>query len=238
MRTVLAIATAFTAGAACTATAQEAPQASPNISESARRLVEQFGDVSSWANATGYRMQTVHISDYARLPYTHETWGLFDERRNVTRVMNQDLRQLRGLNGGDGWWIQEGVLDPYEPDFLEAEKVRWRSGLFRSVHRLASGDPAVTIRRDGDELEIQDGGDVILRIRTDEGGAPVSFARSDNLESWTDLGSFDDYGPIRVPTEIRTPDGRFRSLILEFQLYMSGPDVSFAPPADPNDMSR
>jgi len=215
--------------------AQEAAMAATD------KLLAHLGGRDAWAAAHGAYVYEVHVSKWARLPYTHQVWIDFDQPRVMVRVENQDLRQLRGLNGpNDGWWIQEGEIAPYTPEFQADEHKRWIASPYRVLHLAANGDGSVsqTFTDDG-ELEFSLGGTPVLRFALDDDGKPTAFSRFNNdFASSSALGRLEAYGDVTLWRTAGTPDGNFVSHNLKFQLLPNGPGISFEPPADLNNIER
>jgi len=206
----------------------------------ADRLLDHLGGRGVWAAAHGAYIYEVHVSKWARLPYTHQVWVDFDQPRVMVRVENQDLRQLRGLNGpNDGWWIQEGEIAPYTPEFLADEHKRWVASPYRLLHLAATQDPAVGYALVGSTLILSLDGVEVLKFELDEEGRPTAFSRFNNdFASNAALGRLEAYGDVSLWRSAGTPDGNFVSHNLKFQLLPGGPGISFEPPADLNNIER
>lgn len=208
--------------------------------QAVERLLGHLGGAPQWAAARGAYIYEVHVSRWARLPYTHQVWVDFERPRVLVRVENQDLRQLRAMNLSDGWWIQEGTIEPYSADFMADELKRWLASAYRLLHLAAKGDSRLTYSMsDPATLEFVLEGTVVLRMTLDEEGRPVSYARFNNdFGSETVLGPLEAYGDAALWKLVRTPDSSLVSHNLQFRLLPDGPQVSFDPPADLNNIER
>lgn len=205
------------------------------------RLLGHLGGPDVWARARGAYIYEVHVSRWARLPYTHQVWIDFDAPRVLVRVENQDLRQLRSMNGaGDGWWIQEGTIAPYAPDFLADEYQRWQASAYRLFHLAAIGDDRLSYRMTAeDTLEFVYEGTAVLWLSLDDEGRPAAYRRFNNdFQSETVLGPLEPYGDVTLWKLVRTPDSSLVSHNLQFSLLPDGPQISFDPPEDLNNIER
>ncbi len=208
--------------------------------QAVERLLGHLGGAPQWAEARGAYIYEVHVSRWARLPYTHQVWIDFERPRVLVRVENQDLRQLRAMNLSDGWWIQESSIEPYSADFMADELKRWLASAYRVLHLAAKGDSrlAYNLQDDG-VLEFSLEGTAVLRMKLDSEGRPVSYARFNNdFGSETMLGSLEAYGGVSLWKLVRTPDSSLVSHNLRFRLLPDGPQISFDPPADLNNIER
>lgn len=208
--------------------------------QAVERLLGHLGGAPQWAEARGAYIYEVHVSRWARLPYTHQVWIDFERPRVLVRVENQDLRQLRAMNLSEGWWIQEGKIEPYSADFMADELKRWLASTYRVLHLAAAGDSRLTYSmRDPAILEFSLEGMVVLRMTLDEDGGPVSYARFNNdFGSETVLGPIEAYGDVALWKLVRTPDSSLVSHNLQFRLLPEGPKISFEPPADLGNIER
>lgn len=203
------------------------------------RLLAQLGGAPVWAAAKGAYIYEVHVSQWARLPYTHQVWIDFEIPRVLVRIENHDLRQLRALNMIDGWWVQEGRIEPYSPDFMADEVKRWLASTYRLLHLAAKEDRNLTYNLNGDVLEFQLEDKPVLRITLDDWGKPVSYSRfNNNFGSETLVGAIEEYGNVGMWKFVQTTDGALVSHNLKFRLLPDGPRISFLPPEDLNDIER
>ena len=203
--------------------------------EVAQAVLDHLGGSAPWAQAQSARIMEVHISQWARLPYTHEVWIDFTAPRVLVRIRNQDMRQLRAMNGDSGWWIRGGNLTDYEPDFLKDEFKRWRASPYRILHLMALQEPTLDYQMlDDRTLQIALKGEPILRFALNENYQPIGFSKyNDNFETLTMLEPLEEFGEVRLWKEAHLPDAtQFRSLNLELELSPVPPAVSFSPPAD------
>ena len=203
------------------------------------RLLAQLGGAPVWGAAKGAYIYEVHVSQWARLPYTHQVWIDFEIPRVLVRIENHDLRQLRALNMIDGWWVQEGRIEPYSPDFMADEVRRWLASTYRILHLAAKGDDNLTYSLAGDVLEFQLEDKPVLRFTLDDWGRPVSYSRFNNeFASETLLGAIEEYGNVGMWKFVQTTDGALVSHNLKFELLPDGPRISFLPPEDLNNIER
>ena len=203
-------------------------------------LLDQLGGQEQWANAKGAYVFEVHVSKWSRLPYTHEVWVDFESPRVLVRVKNQDLRQLRSLNHDDGWWIQEGEIKPYESDFQEDEKKRWISSAYRVLHLLAIEHPEIShLLSDDNILDVSLNGTPILKFELDAEFKPLAYSRfNDDFKSRIVVGEIEGYGDVKLWKQVGAPGADFVSHNLQFKLLRDGPQISFDPPEDLNNLDR
>lgn len=123
----------------------------------------------------------------------------------LARVLDHDRHWRR---------TRDGRVVPW-PEEVLAEERRWYAAqVYRTVHRIAANDPALSLRRAQDnQLEVIEGGARLAWYRLDARGEPYAFgAHAD--EVGTVCGPWEhEAGGIRHPVWTARPDGTWRALL-------------------------
>jgi hypothetical protein len=187
---------------------------------SAERFLALSGGRDAWKSVRSLRILAVNHVPSVPLPYLFEVSLDFQTPRSMTRLLNHDMNRLRGFLGSSGWGVKESPSGPqtyaFDADRLAQERVLWAGAFSRNLWRLASGDPALTIRTaDDGRLEFTEkDGALTSWFRFDDAGYPVRFGFPGD-DKGLELGPYASYGDRRIPLSGSTPEGvRFESIYL------------------------
>lgn len=133
----------------------------------------------------------------------------------------------------DGHWRQknDGTVEDMPPDLLEND-LRWFGAhVYRTIHRIAMRDEALSfgVAEDG-RLFIFEGGQRLLWFRLDTRGQPYAFGQWDD-EVGSICGPWREVqGGIFHPAWTAHPDGTWRVLLKEVQVNTPFDPALFARP--------
>jgi len=214
-------------------TAEPPPPPPPGVAET---RLEQFlaamGGRTAWAKVKFMHVEAVH--DDLAIPdsFTNRIWNDFTAPRVRFEARNHQLDRRRGIDGTTGWRWRDDRVTPLTPAQIADDQRWWESNLYRTVHRLAAGDPDLAVRAVGpNRLEVfrRDGRRLnwfVLNAR----GEPMVFGTWDS-EAGTVLGPLASNGPINYPRWGGRPDGDFRYEIVWITTAEAVPaGVSFSAP--------
>jgi hypothetical protein len=139
----------------------------------------------------------------------------FQEPRFRIETTARDLHLIRVINGDKSWRLRRsGMIEAVPQELLDSESRWYEAHLYRTIHRIASRDPAISVDLDDqDRLEVFADGERILWLRLDAKGEPYAFGfYSDEVGSLSGPWHFEQDG-IRHPTWVSSPDGTWRAAI-------------------------
>jgi hypothetical protein len=141
---------------------------------------------------------------------------------------------IRVVDGDRHWRLtREGRIEPVPEDVLASDR-RWHAGhVYRTLHRVAARDPALTLRIGArDRIEVLESGARIAWFALDARGEPFAFGAHDD-EAGTISGPWDhEHAGIRHPAWVSSPDGGFRAMIKSLAVNVPLADSLFARPKD------
>jgi hypothetical protein len=198
------------------------------------RLLAAVGGREAWAAAVNTR----NDSQQNRVADPVEVRAVihidFVQPRVRIETTGPDLHLIRAIDGDTHWRkTREGAIEPL-PEQTLADDRRWYAAhVYRTLHRLAKRDPALSVRHGQDgRLEVVENGARLAWFKLDARGEPYAFGAHDN-----DAGTLS--GPwihrvqgIRHPAWVSSPDGTWRAMLKDLQVNVSLPDTLFARPKD------
>lgn len=214
--------------------AAAAEPAAPGAEATLERMLVALGGREAWARTTATmndsqqnRAQepavvraTIHM-DFTRPRFRVETRG-------------EGLHLVRVVDGERHWRIdREGRRGPV-PDEVLADDRRWYGAhVYRTLHRLAARDPALTVRlADDGRLDVHDGERRVAWYRLDSRGEPYAFGAWDD-EAGSLCGPWiHEVGGIRHPAWVSNRDGTWRAMLKRLEVNPPLPDALFAEPTD------
>ncbi len=181
----------------------------------ADRMLATIGGRAAWAALEN----TVNVSQQNRAtePTVVEATITMDFRKPRFRIetIAPNRRYLRVIDGERNWQLtREGEIVDQRPDLVE-EDLRWYGAhLYRTLHRIAAKDPALTLTLDADgDLEVHEGGARLAWLRLDARGEPYRFGQYENEEGSL-LGPWDFVvDGIPHPSWVSNADGTWRAKV-------------------------
>jgi hypothetical protein len=200
--------------------------------KAAEQMLEAIGGRQAWAELRN----TINGSVQNRVGEPTVVYAVitmdFQQPRFRIETTAQDIHVIRVINGDKSWRLRRsGSIEDVPQELIESE-IRWYgSHLYRTIHRMASRDPSISLDLgDQERLEVFDGGERILWFKLDAKGEPYAFGPYDD-----EIGSLS--GPWDVQTDgIRHPiwtsssDGTWRAAIKSLSVNVPLQDHMFARP--------
>lgn len=196
------------------------------------RMLDAIGGREAWAALRN----TINGSQQNRVDEPTEVYSLitmdFERPRFRIETTAPGLHLARVIDGERSWRHgRDGKIIDVEEDFY-ADEMRWyASHLYRTIHRIAARDPALSLAvGEQGRLEVYEGDQRIRWFQLDARGVPYRF------------GSFDDdvggiCGPwdfvqdgIHHPTWVSNADGTWRASIQALAVNVPLRDHVFARP--------
>ena len=200
----------------------------------AERMLQAIGGRGAWAAVKNTVNDSQQNRAAGEFPVVRAIITIDFERPRVrieTRGPNLDV--VRVIDGEKHWRRnREGKIGPIPDDAL-ADDRKWYAGhVYRTIHRIAARDPAISLGlgKDG-RLEVVEGGKRIAWFKLDPRGEPYNFGAHEN-----DIGSLSgpwdaQEGGIRHPIWVSSPDGTWRANLKVLAINVPLKDEMFKQPA-------
>lgn len=233
---------ASSAPAPAAASAASAPTAAA-AEDRLESLLAAVGGRAAWAALAGTRndSQQNRIDE----PTVVRAVVGIDFRRPRVRIDTRapGLRLARALDGDRHWRLaRDGAVGPIPEATLQQDR-RWYAGhVYRTLHRLAARDPALTVGGGGDgagsdrdgaarrRLEVFEAGQRLAWFDLDRRGEPFAFgAHDDAVGALCGPWAFEVQG-IRHPVWVAQRDGSWRAWLRELELNPAWPPGFFSEP--------
>ncbi len=198
----------------------------------AERLLAAMGGREAWAKVKFIHVEAIHDDVGLRDSYTNKIWNDFSAPRVRFEAKNAEIDRRHAVNGEKGWQWRDGTETPLTAERLEDERKWWEANVYRTLHRLALNDPALTARAVGEHrLEIfRKDGKRLNWFSLNQKGEPMLFGTWES-EAGTAFGPLASSGQIKYPKWGARPDGSWRYEIVRFVPAESVPaEVSFSKP--------
>lgn len=134
------------------------------------------------------------------------------------------------MDGDQGWRWRDGKTTPFTPEQLRDEQRWWESNIYRTLHRLATRDPGLSVRAVGsNRLEVWRADGVRLNwFELNPVGEPVRFGTWDSEEGSV-FGPLFAQGKVKLAKWGTNTTGTWRYEVHEFTPLEKLPaDVSFS----------
>lgn len=178
--------------AGCAATIAAAQAATPETADARlERFLAAMGGRAAWAEVQSYVIHATHHEANLPRPYANTIYNDFASPRVRIEAKSADVDVQRAIDGASGWVRRNGVRSVLTPDQVRDEARWWEANIYRTLHRLAVGDPDLSVRAVGaTRLEVWRADGVRLNwFDLNAAGEPVRFG------SWaSEEGSL--FGPL------------------------------------------
>lgn len=210
-----------------------APHAVASEAEAvAERMLSSLGGREAWARAKNTvndsrqdwdgdpsELRVIITMDFERPRLRIETWG-------------KDLHLVRVLDGENHWRrARDGQIGPVSDSTLEIDRKFWAGHVYRTLHRVAARDPALTLAlgKEG-RLEVHEGGKRIAWYLLDRRGQPYQYAAHDD-EVGGIFGPWErEAGGIRHPVWVTRDGGKWRAMLNRLEVNVPLEASVFARP--------
>ena len=199
----------------------------------AERMLNAIGGREAWAELKN----TINGSQQNRVSEPTVVYAVitmdFEKPRFRIETTAPGLHLIRVINDDEHWRLRgSGAIEDVPPDLLEEDRQWYAAHLYRTIHRMAGRDPAISLRiNDQNRLEILDSGKRLLWFQLDAKGEPYAFGSRDN-----DVGSLS--GPwdfvqdgIHHPRWVSNADGTWRAAVKSLTINVPLSEQMFARPA-------
>ncbi|NND83346.1 MAG: hypothetical protein HKN50_13035 [Gammaproteobacteria bacterium] len=209
-------------------------QASENAAAEALadKMLAAIGGRDVWAQLRN----TINGSQQNRAGEPTEVYAIitmdFERPRFRIETTAPGLHVARVINGKKSWrQRRNGKVEDVDDDFFKDEMRWYASHLYRTIHRIAARDPALSLKiNDRGRLEVYEGSERLRWFELDASGEPYRF------------GSYDDgigglCGPwdfvqdgIHHPTWVSNAEGTWRASVQALSINAPLREHTFARP--------
>jgi hypothetical protein len=199
----------------------------------ADKMLERLGGRAEWAALRN----TVNGSHQNRAGEPTVVYSViymdFERPRFRIETTARDLHLIRVVDGDSSWRLNlAGNIEDLPADRYEGEMRWYGAHIYRTIHRVAAGDPAMSVRlaEDG-RLEIYENDQRLVWLRLDAKGEPYAFGFYDD-EVGSLCGPWDVIRDgIRHPRWVSNSDGTWRAAIKALEFNVPFHDSQFERPA-------
>lgn len=214
--------------AASAAQANEPSQRAPAL---LAKMLDRLGGKSNWAALTN----TVNGSIQNRAIEPTEVYSVitmdFTAPRFSIETTSKDIYLKRVINGDKSWRISwSGVVEDLPNESYEADMLWHDAHIYRTIHRLASDDPKLSVQTRADRLEVIENKQRLIWFKLDAKGEPYAFGfRGDDRGSLSGPWNVIKQG-IRHPSWVTHADGTWRAAVKALEFNVPLHDSQFARP--------
>lgn len=183
--------------------------------KASEQMLEALGGRKAWAELRN----TINGSVQNRVNEPTVVYAVitmdFQTPRFRIETTAQDIHLIRVINGDKNWRLRRsGNIEDVPQELVESERRWYGAHLYRTIHRIASRDPAISLDLDDQErLAVYADGERILWLRLDATGEPYAFGHyDDEVGSLSGPWDFQQDG-IRHPMWISSSDGTWRAAV-------------------------
>ena len=200
--------------------------------KAAEQMLEALGGRQAWAELRN----TINGSVQNRVSEPTVVYSVitmdFQKPRFRIETTARDIHLIRVIDDDNNWRLRRSAnIEDVPQDRVESE-LRWYGAhLYRTIHRIASRDPAISLGLDDQgRLEVFAASERILWFRLDAKGEPYAFgAYDDEVGSLSGPWDFQKDG-IRHPIWVSSADGTWRAAIKTLSVNVPLGDHMFARP--------
>lgn len=196
------------------------------------RLLEAMGGRAAWASVKFVQVEAVHDSLNLAEQIDNKIVNDLTAPRVRFEGKNSQIDSRRAIDGDAGWRSRAGEVAAMTPEEVEGDRRWWEANVYRTLHRLATRDPALAVRAVGaNRLEVfQSDGTRLNWFLINPRGQPMIFGTWD-AETGIAFGPLTSNGTVNYAKWGATPDGSFRYEIVRFITAAEVPtDISFTKP--------
>ncbi len=198
----------------------------------AERMLNAIGGREAWSELKN----TINGSQQNRVGEPTVVYAVitmdFEQPRFRIETTAPDLHLIRVIDGNKSWRLRRnGNIEDVPPD-LYADDMKWYAAhLYRTIHRLAARDPAISVRiNEKNRLEVLADGERLLWFELDAKGEPYAFGSWDN-EAGSLSGPWDFVQDgIHHPRWVSSADGTWRAAVRSLTINVPLSDPMFARP--------
>ena len=208
---------------------------SPGAEKEADRMLDALGGRVAWAELKN----TINGSQQNRVGDPTVVYAVitmdFEKPRFRIETTARDVHVIRVIDGDNNWRLRRTGNIEGVPDELIEEELRWYDAhLYRTIHRIAARDPAISLGLDDQgRLQVMVEGQRVMWFRLDAKGEPYNFGTYDD-EAGTILGPWDvEKDGIRHPAWVSSTDGTWRAAAKALSVNVPLGDHMFARPDSP-----
>jgi hypothetical protein len=198
-------------------------------------MVENVGGKELWAQLRSLHLKQRFYVTFWKESIIHQEWIDFETERLYVTIENERLDHTRAYDSTGGWFLRDGEFERFTDDHLALERGFWKRDMFRSFHLMASDDPSIELRMNGeDRLEVyENGGEILCWFKLSPSNEPILWgAAVGDYPIEFIFGPLRRYGNIRVPAWGGFTDGSWRFDMLQARGSVKPPPVSYAPPQE------
>lgn len=219
---------------ACAGAAAPAGADEPSAEALAQKMLDAIGGRAAWSALTN----TINGSEQYRAGEPTTVYSVitidFERPRVRIETMAPDLYLVRVIDGDNHWRMtRAGEIEDGRPGTVAGDRRWYAAHLYRTLHRIASRDAALSLNVDADgRLEIFEGGKRLLWFRLNARGEPYAFGTwDDDTGSLTGPWNFVRDG-IHHPAWVSNTDGSWRASVRTLTINVPLRDAMFARPAE------
>lgn len=211
--------------------------------ETVEAMLTQVGGREVWAAARGFHMVEILNSASYELPLIREYWVDFESPRIMERTTGSTIHALQALNGESGWTLiqrtgEDPALTTWDGDTVAGWRGFWPGIPTRVFHLLASNDPSVEARLNGESrLDIFVDGTFAVWIAFDGDAKPIAYGREESHVETHFLGAYHDYGPVRLWGTAYEQGDQWSVTMVDYELIEGEMPVSYAEPSNLTDFN-
>ena len=204
----------------------------PSADALAEKMLDRLGGRAAWAELKN----TINGSQQNRAGDPTVVYAVitmdFERPRFRIETTAQDLHLIRVIDGDNNWRLNRaGEIEDVPADRVEDELKWYAAHLYRTIHRIAARDPALSLGvGTGGHLEVFAHDQRILWLKLDAKGEPYAFGFWDD-----DVGTLS--GPwdfvkdgIHHPRWVSSSDGTWRAAVQALDVNVPLHDSTFARP--------
>lgn len=214
--------------------AAQADDSQPAAEAMAERLLQALGGREAWAalrnTINGSRQNRASEPTVVHAVITMD----FEQPRFRIETTATDLHLIRVIDGDKSWRLRRnGAVEDVPPDLLDEDRRWYAAHLYRTIHRFAARDPAISVRiNEQQRLEILENAARLMWFELDARGEPYAFGTwEDDVGSLTGPWDFVQDG-IHHPRWVSSADGTWRAAVTSLAINVPLSDHMFARPAE------
>lgn len=196
------------------------PETAGGAEQQVERLLEATGGRSAWAAVRSSRNEAMQYRPADPVVVRAIIHLDFEKPRFHIETLADSLRLVRVIDHEKHWRIdRQGAVVPVTNETLAADRRWYAAHVYRTIHRLAQRDPALTPRQAKDgRLEIVENAARLAWFKLDARGEPYAFGAHDD-DAGTLCGPWTvSAGGIRHPAWTTSADGTFRAQIVRLSI--------------------